>query len=281
MGIQKVLRDGRVARREVLLAGVAVAAVACAPGPGQASDPVILSRAQTEDGRRKSTMQAIKNVVLVHGAWADGSSWAKVIPKLEAEGLHVTAVQLPLTSLADDVATLERAIALEDGPLLLVGHSYGGAVITEGGNDPKVAGLVYVAAFAPDRGESLGSLLASVPPSPLLAETKADASGFIRLTPKGMLEDFAQDLPEVEKRDLLATQGPLAGKSFDAQVTTPAWRAKRSWFVIATNDRAIPPALQVKLAAKMNADTISVEASHVVLLSKPEKVAGHILRATG
>lgn len=128
----------------------------------------------------------VKNVVLVHGAWADGSSWSKVLPLLDAAGLQVVAVQLPLTSLSDDVAVLQRAIALAEGPLLLVGHSYGGAVITEAGSDPKVVGLVYVSAF--DAGESIGALLQSVPPSALLSEARPDASGFVKPSEKGVVQ---------------------------------------------------------------------------------------------
>src|ERR1700678_1068989 len=147
--------------------------------------------------------QGIKNIVFVHGAWADGSSWSKVIPLLKAKGSHVVAVQNPLTSLVDDVATTKRAIALQDGPVLLVGHSYGGAVITEAGNDPKVAGLVYVAAVAPDKGESAFGLITSVP-TPVGAELRPDKSGFLKLTPKGIAEDFAHDLPAKEIAILIA-----------------------------------------------------------------------------
>src|ERR1700733_13527952 len=149
----------------------------------------------------------IKNIVLVHGAWADGSSWSKIIPKLQAEGFNVTAVQNPVTSLADDVATTKRIIALQDGPVLLVGHSWGGVVITEAGNDPKVAGLVYVAAFAPDDGQSINDINKN--PAPGLAEVKLD-TGFLRLTLKGVTEYFAQDLPDEEKNILFAIQGQTA-----------------------------------------------------------------------
>jgi len=152
--------------------------------------------------------QGVSNIVLVHGAWADGSSWSKVIPQLQAKGLHVVAVQNPLTSLADDVAATRRAIASQDGPVLLVGHSYGGAVITEAGNDPKVIGLVYVAAFAPSDGESVASVTKPYPPAPLGSEVRRDAEGFLTLTPKGIAEDFAQDLPGKERQGLTATQVP-------------------------------------------------------------------------
>ena len=135
--------------------------------------------------------QQVRNIVIVHGAWADGSSWSKVIPLLQAKGLHVVAVQNPLTSLADDVAATKRAIALQDGPVLLVGHSYGGVVITEAGNDPKVVGLVYVAALVPSEGESVASVTKPYPPAPLGSEVRADAEGFLTVTPKGIAEDFA------------------------------------------------------------------------------------------
>ena len=172
---------------------------------------------------------AVRNVVLVHGAWADGSSWAKVIPLLEAAGLRVVAVQNPLTSLQDDVAAVQRAIALQDGPVLLVGHSYGGAVITEAGTDPKVAGLVYVAAFAPDAGQAVGELGKEFPPAPGGAEIRPDASGFLMMTPKGIEEDFAQDLPKTERKILAATQGPTNGAAFGARLANAAWKTKPTW----------------------------------------------------
>jgi pimeloyl-ACP methyl ester carboxylesterase len=219
----------------------------------------------------------VRNVILVHGAWADGSSWSKVIPLLEAKGLKVTAVQLPLTSLADDVATLKRAFALEDGPFLLVGHSYGGSVITEAGNDPKVAGLVYVAAFAPDKGQStLDQITAN--PTPVGPELRPTA-GFFKLSAKGVFEDFAPDLPEVERKVLFATQAPIAGVAFGTPISTPAWRNKPSWFVIASEDRAISPKLEEAEAQEMKAKSITISSSHVVLLSHPVEVSGFIERA--
>src|SRR6266851_1834301 len=146
----------------------------------------------------------IHNIILVHGAWADGSSWDKVIPLLEEKGFHVTAVHLPFTTLAEDAATVKRTLALQDGPVLLVGHSYDGAVITEAGDDPKVAGLVYVAAFAPDQGQSVGDLNSKYPPTPGDKEFRPDANGFLKLTDQGVAEDFAQDLTAVEKQLIAA-----------------------------------------------------------------------------
>jgi pimeloyl-ACP methyl ester carboxylesterase len=169
---------------------------------------------------------AMRNIVLVHGAWGDASNWSKVIPLLEAKGFQVVAVQNPLTSLADDVASTKRALALQDGPVLLVGHSYGGAVITEAGNDPKVIGLVYVAGFAPDAGQAAGDLGKEFPTPPGLGELRPDAFGFLSLTAKGISEDFGQDLSDAEKRMIIATQHPTSGAALGGKVTTAAWKLK-------------------------------------------------------
>jgi pimeloyl-ACP methyl ester carboxylesterase len=223
----------------------------------------------------------VHNIVLVHGAWADGSSWNKIIPLLQKKGFHVTAVHLPFTTLADDVATVKRTLALEDGPVLLVGHSYGGAVITEAGNDPKVAGLVYVAAFAPDNGQSAGDLNNQYPPTPGGKEFRPDANGFLRLTDKGIAEDFAQDLSPAEKQILAATQGQTSGPNeLGAKVTTAAWRHKPSFYIVADQDRMIAPELEKKLAEQMHAKTIHISSSHVPMLSHPQ-VANFISEAAG
>jgi len=223
--------------------------------------------------------QRVKNVVLVHGAWADGSCWSRVIALLQAKGFHVVAVQNPLTSLADDVAATKRMIALQDGPVILVGHSYAGVVITEAGNDPKVVGLVYVAAFAPGEGESINSVGKPYPPAPLGNELHLDAQGFLTATPKGIAEDMAQELPEMEQRILVATQGQTAASIFGAAVTTAAWKSKPSWAVIAGNDRAIPPKLEKDEAATIKATSITLPANHLVMLSHPREVAALIEQA--
>jgi pimeloyl-ACP methyl ester carboxylesterase len=221
----------------------------------------------------------VKNVVLVHGAWADGSSWSKVIPLLEARGLHVVAVQNPLTSFAEDVAATNRTIDSQDGPVLLVGHSYGGAVITEAGNNPKVVGLVYVAAFAPDTGESAGGLAKPYGPTPGIAELRPIADGFLVITPKGVLEDFAQDLSLAEKAEMIATQGETQGAVLGATITTAAWRTKPSWFVIASNDRMIAPEQERVTVKRMNARTLTLPTSHVAMLAMPKEVAAFIADA--
>ncbi len=234
--------------------------------------PALNSQAQT------APPPEVKTVLLVHGAWADGSSWSKLIPLLEANGLRVVAVQIPLTSFADDVSATQRAIALEDGPLLLVGHSYGGAVITEAGNDPKVAGLVYVSAVAPDQGESAFGLITSVP-TPVGSELRPDKSGFLKLTPKGIAEDFAQDLSTKEIAVLTATQVPTSVAAMKGEITTPAWKSKPSWYIIAANDRTISPDLEAAQAKRIGAATMTVPSSHVIMLAQPSKVAGVIFDA--
>jgi pimeloyl-ACP methyl ester carboxylesterase len=236
----------------------------------------IVGQARTE----RAQAQRVHNIVLVHGAWADGSSWHKVIPLLEKKGFHVTAVHLPFTTFADDVAAVKRTLALQNGPVLLVGHSYGGAVITEAGNDPKVVGLVYVAAFAPDSGQSAGDLNSEYPPTPGAKEFRADANGFLRLTNKGIAEDFAQDLSPSEKEVLAVTQGETSGPNeLGAKVTTAAWRQKPSFYIVADEDRMIPPELERKLAGQMHATTIHISSSHVPMLSHPVEVANFISEA--
>src|ERR1700678_545013 len=224
-------------------------------------------------------LQGAKNIVLVHGAWADGSCWSKVIALLEAKGFHVVAVQNPLTSLADDVAATKRIIALQDGPVILVGHSYAGVVITEAGNDPKVVGLVFVSAFAPDAGENGLGLTKPYSPAPLGSELRPDAQGFLKVTPEGIANDFAQDLSPAEKKLLFATQGPTNIAALQGNVTTAAWKTRPTWFVIAANDRAIPPEPEKAEAARMKSPTITVSSSHVAMLAKPAEVSALIIEA--
>ena len=224
-------------------------------------------------------MSNISNVILVHGAWADGSSWSRVIPLLAAKGLAVTAVQLPLTTFDADVAAVRRAIALATGDVVLVGHSYAGAVISEAGNDPKVARLVYVDAFAPDGGESAGSLFAQFQSAPLGAEIRPDAEGFLSLTHTGMFDLFGQDLDEAERAVLLATQGPINGAALGGVLTQGAWHDRPTFYLIGDADHAIPPIEQERMAARMNATVAHVNSSHVPMLSQPATVADFIVQA--
>src|SRR3954452_286613 len=220
----------------------------------------------------------VKNVVLVHGAFADGSSWAKVIPLLEAKGLHVTAVQNPLSSLTDDVAATKRAIAKQDGPVILVGHSWAGMVISDAGNDRKVAGLVYVAAIVPDENQSANDVLKPYSPPPGLAEAKPDAAGFLSLSRKGIDEDFVPDLPPAERAIVYATQGPWNSACLADKVSVPAWTAKPSWY-IAVNDRMLSSEYEQAIAKHIHATTTTLPAGHVPMLSKPKEVAAVIIEA--
>jgi len=226
-----------------------------------------------------STSTEIKHIVLVHGAFADGSSWSKVIPLLTAEGLSVVAAQIPRTSLADDVKVVNLVLEQQAGPVLLVGHSWGGAVITEAGNHPKVAGLVYVAAAAPDSGQSFGEWWKDYPPAPGASEIKPYGAELVALTAKGVREDFAQDLPAAEADVVFAVQGPIAGRCFGDQVGTAAWRSKPSWYIVAENDRTIPPAVQADSAKRLNATTLTLASSHVPMLSRPAEVSAFLLEA--
>ena len=225
-------------------------------------------------------MTTISNVVLVHGAWADGSSWAKVIPLLAEKGMAVTAVQLPLTSFEADVAAVQRALALADGEVVLVGHSYGGAVIGQAGNHPKVARLVYVDAFAPDAGESAGALFSQFQSAPLGAELRPDAEGFLKLSHTGAYDLFAQDLDDAEKAIVYATQGPINGAALGGTLTEAAWRTRPTFYLIGDEDHAIPRAEQERMAERMNATVAHVSSSHVPMLSQPAAVADIILKAS-
>lgn len=221
------------------------------------------------------------HILLVHGAWADGSAWHKVIPLLQRQGHRVTAVQLSLNSLDDDVAITRRALALIEGPVLLVGHSYGGAVITNAGNDAKVAGLVYVAAFAPDEGQAVGELGHELPPPPGLAELRPDVHGFLSMTAQGVAQNFGQDLPAEEAAVLHAVQRPTHASCFAGKTGAPAWKTRPAWYVVATEDRMILPPLQRQFVDAMSASTLTLASSHVPMLSHAEEVAAFIGRAAG
>jgi len=217
--------------------------------------------------------KAARNVVLVHGAFSDTSSWSKLTPLLKAKGYDVTEVANPLTSFTDDVAAVKRAIAAQQGPTVLVGHSYGGVVITEAGNDPKVVSLVYVAAFAPDAGQSIGDISQAFAKPAGLGELQPQPNGFLLLSPKGIEEDFAQDLTPAEKAKLVAAQPKTAGAIFEAKPSAAAWHDKPAWFVVASNDRMIDPEQEKSMAKQIKAKATVLPSSHVAMLSHPAEVA--------
>ena len=218
-------------------------------------------------------------VVLVHGAFADGSGWDKVIALLQARGLAVVAVQNPLTSLADDVAATRRVLDAQTGPVVLVGHSWGGVVISEAGTHERVKSLVYVAAFAPSEGQSANDLGKGYPAAPGGAFIVQDKAGFLTISPEGMARHFGQDLPAAETRLMAATQGPIRASSFDEKPTAAAWKTKPSWFVLTQNDHMLPPALQRDMADKIHAHVVNLPTSHVPQLSEPAQVAEAIIAA--
>lgn len=221
-----------------------------------------------------------KNVVLVHGAWADGSSWAEVIPLLQAAGLNVTAVQNPLTSLADSVAATRRALALQDGPTVLVAHSWAGTVISETGLDPKVSALVYVAARGPDAGEDFVALSGKFPAGAVRAGVQ-EHDGFTRLSEDSFLKYFANGVDPKTAKVLYAVQEPTAATLFNGRTTVAAWRSKPSWYAVSKLDQTINPDLERFLAKRMNATTVEIDAGHLSLVSHPRQVADLILAAAG
>lgn len=219
-----------------------------------------------------ASAEPVRNIVLVHGAFADGSGWRGVYDELTARGFAVNIVQNPLTSFADDVAATRRVLNRQDGPAILVGHSYGGSVITEVGADPKVAGLVYVAAFAPEVGHSTLDQYAEIPPPPdFVPEEQSD--GFAYLNAKRFHAGFAADTSEADAAFLRDAQVPIAMASLAAPVTVAAWKTKPSWYVVATEDGAIAPELLRSTARRIGADTTEVPGSHVVFLTQPRAVA--------
>ncbi len=227
-------------------------------------------------------MNARPNIVLVHGAWADGSSWSGVIERLQADGYHVTAPQFPMTALADDVARLRQVLDLQDGPVIVAGHSYGGQIITALGQDaPGVAGLVYIAAFGLDEGESLGALLSQGPVTPALAHLVTDKQGFGWLSEDDFVHHFAADVDPVQAKVMYAVQQALAGSAFTDVMGVPAWKSLPSWYLVATHDEAIPPDAERLFASRMGATTIEVPSSHVAMVSHPDEVTQLIKTAAG
>jgi pimeloyl-ACP methyl ester carboxylesterase len=218
-------------------------------------------------------MSELPNVVLVHGAWADGSSWSAVIEALQADGYNVTAPQFPETSLADDVARLRHVLARQSGPVIVAGHSYGGQIMTALGNDaPNVVGLVYIAAFGIDEGESLGALLGGGPPTPALAHLIVDEQGFAWIPEEDFVNHFAADVDPVRARVLHAVQQGLSMSTFEDVMGVPAWKSHPSWYLVATNDEAIPPDAERMFAQRMGATTVEVPSSHLAMVSHPAEV---------
>ena len=221
----------------------------------------------------------VKNIVLVHGAFVDGSSWSKVIPLLQKMDYHVVTVQNPMTSLADEVAFTKRIIALQDGPLILVAHSWGGAVITQAGDDPKVAGLVYITAYAPEVGESSNDAGTPYGWTSGQKQIRLTADKFATLTTEGMLNYVTEGLPMEERQLALATQGQSYGPMFDEKLTVAAWKTKPTWALISTQDQMLSPAMEATMAKRMDAVTVSVESCHMVIQQLPNEVASLIDQA--
>jgi pimeloyl-ACP methyl ester carboxylesterase len=229
--------------------------------------------------RTAATAKA-RNVVLVHGAWADGSSWEKVIPILQAAGLHVTAVQNPLTSLADADAETRRVLAQQDGPTVLVGHSWSGTVVSDSGNDPKVSALVYVAARAPDAGEDFVALSGKFPITPVRAGVVTH-DGETTLTEDAYTRYFANGIPHKQAEVLFAEQEPTTASLFGDRTTTAAWHDKPTFYAVSKQDMTIAPELERFLAKRMHATTIEVNAGHLSMVSQPQAIANLILEAAG
>jgi pimeloyl-ACP methyl ester carboxylesterase len=222
-------------------------------------------------------MNARPNIVLIHGAFADGSSWSTVVETLQAKGYDVTATQFPLTSLADDVARLRQALAWQDGPAIVVAHSYGGQVMTALGADTaNVVGLVYIAAFGLDEGESISAVGADFPPPPALAHLVVDERGFGRLPEADFVSHLAADVDPTQARVVHAAQQPVAMSVFNDVMGTPAWRSLPSWYLVATDDQAIAPDEERMFARRMGAETVEVASSHVPMVSHPEAVVALI-----
>jgi pimeloyl-ACP methyl ester carboxylesterase len=222
---------------------------------------------------------ALGSIVLVHGGFVDGSGWEDVYRILRKEGYGVSIVQNPTTSLADDVAATKRVIAEQKGPVMLVGHSYGGVVITEAGNDPKVTGLVYIAAFAPDRGESVAALIKNPPPGAPVPPILPPQQGFLALDKAKFATSFAADVSPEKAEFMANSQVPWGVDALNGAVTQPAWQSKPSWYLVATDDRMIPPPAQREMSKRAGSSVVEVKGSHAVYVSQPEAVAELIKKA--
>ncbi len=235
--------------------------------------------ASTANAAAPKAQEVVKNVVLVHGGFVDGSGWQQVYNILKKDGYNVTIVQNPTASLADDVAITKRAIAKQDGPVVLVGHSYGGVVISEAGTDPKVQRLVYIAAFAPDQGESVQSLIANPPPGASQPPILPPQDGFLFLDRAKFAAAFAGDVPADEASFMADSQVPWGVQALGGQVTVPAWKSKPSWYLVTTEDHMIPPPAQEMMAKRAGSTVVETRGSHAIYVSKPEVVAKIIEQA--
>src|ERR1700761_80590 len=239
----------------------------------------VLGLAVAAGGAQAASPAGIKNVILVHGGFVDGSGWQGVYKILAKDGYHVTVVQNPTISLADDVAVTKRAIAAQDGPAILVGHSYGGAVITESGNDPKIKGLVYVAAFAPDAGESVSSLLAKPTPGYAAPPILPPVDGYLFLDRAKFASAFAADVKPAQAAFMADSQVPWNVECLNGKITVPAWKNKPAWYLLTKDDHMIPPPLQAMMAKRANATTTEAAGSHAIYVSNPKVVAKIIEQA--
>jgi len=229
---------------------------------------------------RRNGMNQIKNIVLVHGAWADGSSWSEVIRRLQKGGYNVTAPQFPLTSLVDNVARLRQVLAVQDGPTIVAAHSFGGQIITALGTDaPNVVGLVYIAAFGLDQGETIQGLLSQGPPTPALANLRVDAQGFAWIPQSDYVQHFAADVNRDQANIMYAVQQPISLSALGETMAVPAWKALPTWYMVATQDQAIPPDAERLFAQRMRATTVEIQSSHVPMVSHPDKVTDLIQKA--
>ncbi len=255
------LKSARNVTRAIVIAAVAMFIV---------SVPVFAQDATAEPG---AAAAVLPNIVLVHGAWADGSSWAPVIKELQTAGYNVIAPQFSHTSLADNVAKLKQVLATVTGPTILAGHSYGGQIISAlGSDDPKVVGLVYIAAFGLDEGESIGALLAQGAPTPALSHLVIDAQGYAWLPQDDFINHFAADIDPATAKVMWAVQQPLNTTTLADVMGVPTWKSVPSWYMVATNDEAIPADVERLFAKRMGATTVEVESGHVAMISHPDEV---------
>ena len=269
-----ISRDtARLSRRRMLQGSGAALAALGLLGTTGFGNPGSVQASEKEDAMSERHGSAKPNIVLVHGAWADGSSWSAVIERLQKAGYNVTAPQFPLTALADNLARLRQVLAVQPGPTILAGHSYGGQIITALGTDASnVVGLVYIAAFGLDEGETLGGLLLQGPPTPALAHLRIDAQGFGWLPQDDFVEHFAADVDRDQANVMYAVQQPISLSAFADVMGVPAWKSLPSWYLVAKNDEAIPPDAERLFAQRMGATTVEIASSHVAMVSHPDDV---------